>query len=100
MGKRKSSKPPPKKVKAKLDVAFSCPFCNSDKSVTATMDWNNEVRASSCLLAIAIRICLCIHIHPPVPVIGVAWLNSITLLRGNVQSAVLLQLSHVRRHSY
>ena len=46
MGKRKSSKPPPKKVKPKLDVAFSCPFCNSDKSVTATMDWNNEVNTS------------------------------------------------------
>ena len=44
MGKRKSSKPPPKKQRPKLDVSFSCPFCNSDKSVTATMDWNNEVR--------------------------------------------------------
>jgi len=44
MGKRKSSKPPPKKQKPKLDVSFSCPFCNSDKSVQATMDWTNEVR--------------------------------------------------------
>ncbi len=47
MGKRKSSKPPPKKQKPKLDVAFSCPFCNSDKSVTATMDWNNEVHTTN-----------------------------------------------------
>ena len=39
MGKRKSSKPPPKKVKPKLDKAFNCPFCNSAKSVTANMDW-------------------------------------------------------------
>jgi transcription elongation factor Elf1 len=43
MGKRKSSKPPPKKQRPKLDVAFNCPFCNSNKSVTALMDWDSEV---------------------------------------------------------
>jgi transcription elongation factor Elf1 len=49
MGKRKSSKPPPKKVRPKLDVSFNCPFCNSNKSVTATMDWDGEVRSPSSL---------------------------------------------------
>ena len=44
MGKRKSSKPPPKKQRPKLDVAFNCPFCNSNKSVTATLDYDAEVR--------------------------------------------------------
>ena len=38
MGKRKSSKPPPKKVRPKLDKAFNCPFCNSAKSAAVSMD--------------------------------------------------------------
>lgn len=48
MGKRKSSKPPPKKVRPKLDSAFNCPFCNSNKSVTCTMDWDREQGTVSC----------------------------------------------------
>eukprot|EP00955_Chlamydomonas_euryale_P090761 364569-Chlamydomonas_euryale.AAC.15 len=43
MGKRKSSKPPPKKAQAKLDVSFNCPFCNSSKSVICTMDHEKEM---------------------------------------------------------
>ena len=46
MGKRKSSKPPPKKQRPKLDVAFNCPFCNSSKSVTATLDYDAEVTSA------------------------------------------------------
>ena len=38
MGKRKSSKPPPKKIKPKVDTLFTCPFCNHDKSVSAKLD--------------------------------------------------------------
>ncbi|PNW70023.1 hypothetical protein CHLRE_17g702550v5 [Chlamydomonas reinhardtii] len=39
MGKRKGgSKPPPKKARAKLDTLFSCPFCNSSKSVSINFD--------------------------------------------------------------
>lgn len=39
MGKRKGgSKPPPKKARAKLDTLFSCPFCNSSKSVSVNFD--------------------------------------------------------------
>lgn len=49
MGKRKSSKPPPKKQRPKLDVAFNCPFCNSSKSVTATLDYDAEVTIRSAL---------------------------------------------------
>lgn len=40
MGKRKSSKPPPKKQKPKLSRTFNCPFCNSDKTVVATLDFD------------------------------------------------------------
>ena len=36
-GKRKSSKPPPKKVAPKLDKLFTCPFCNHEKSVSAKL---------------------------------------------------------------
>ena len=48
MGKRKSSKPPPKKQKPKLDATFNCPFCNSMKTVTATLDMENQSGAVSC----------------------------------------------------
>ena len=36
-GKRKSSKPPPKKVQPKLAKQFTCPFCNNEKTVTAKL---------------------------------------------------------------
>jgi len=36
-GKRKSSKPPPKKVAPKLEKTFTCPFCNNERSVVAKM---------------------------------------------------------------
>lgn len=48
MGKRKSSKPPPKKVRPKLDAAFNCPFCNSSKSVACTMNWEVEQGTVNC----------------------------------------------------
>jgi transcription elongation factor Elf1 len=48
MGKRKSSKPPPKKQKPKLDVAFNCPFCNSSKSVSCLFDWDREIGTVQC----------------------------------------------------
>jgi len=41
-GKRKSSKPPPKKVAPKIDTMFTCPFCNHDKAVIAKMDHLTE----------------------------------------------------------
>lgn len=37
-GKRKSSKPPPKKIAPKIDTLFTCPFCNHDKAVIAKID--------------------------------------------------------------
>jgi transcription elongation factor Elf1 len=40
MGKRKSSKKPaPKKTRAKLDVAFACPFCNAGGSEDTAWAW-------------------------------------------------------------
>ena len=48
MGKRKSSKPPPKKQKPKLEKFFSCPFCNSDKTVSATFDWERQIGTVNC----------------------------------------------------
>ncbi|KAK9843947.1 hypothetical protein WJX81_000188 [Elliptochloris bilobata] len=48
MGKRKSSKPPPKTQRPKLDIAFNCPFCNSNKSVTATLDYDAGVGSVVC----------------------------------------------------
>ena len=50
MGKRKSSAPPPKKEAPKLDTAFNCPFCNSSKSVSATMDMEREIGTVACNL--------------------------------------------------
>mmetsp|Transcript_33747 Transcript_33747/g.85412 ORF Transcript_33747/g.85412 Transcript_33747/m.85412 type:complete len:83 (+) Transcript_33747:150-398(+) len=48
MGKRKSSKPPPKKAAAKLDTQFNCPFCNSSRSVQCTMDHEKEMAKMNC----------------------------------------------------
>lgn len=51
MGKRKSSaKPPPKAPAPKLDTAFNCPFCNSTKTVTCTMDWEQQLGTVSCVV--------------------------------------------------
>ncbi|KAF2074258.1 hypothetical protein CYY_004432 [Polysphondylium violaceum] len=38
MGKRKSSKPPPKKVQAKLPKTFDCPFCDHTGSVDCVLE--------------------------------------------------------------
>ena len=40
-GKRKSSKPPPKKLAPKLAKLFTCPFCNNEKSVSAKLDFDD-----------------------------------------------------------
>lgn len=53
MGKRKSSKPPPKKQRPKLDIAFNCPFCNTNKSVSCALDWDKEVGTVSCTVCSA-----------------------------------------------
>ena len=38
MGKRKTRKPPPKKVQPKLPSSFDCPFCNHEGTVECTID--------------------------------------------------------------
>ncbi|KYQ91094.1 elongation factor 1 [Tieghemostelium lacteum] len=38
MGKRKSSKPPPKKAVPKLAKQFDCPFCDHTQTVECTLD--------------------------------------------------------------
>lgn len=48
MGKRKSSKPPPKKKRPTLDSTFNCPFCNSSKSVSAQLDQERGVGTVTC----------------------------------------------------
>lgn len=48
MGKRKSSKPPPKKKRATLDSTFNCPFCNSSKTVSAQLDQDRGVGTVTC----------------------------------------------------
>lgn len=48
MGKRKSSRKAVKKAKIVLDTAFSCLFCNHERSVTATLDKNIGVGTLTC----------------------------------------------------
>lgn len=48
MGKRKSSKPPPKKQKPKLATQFACPFCNTDNSVSCQFDRARDIGTVSC----------------------------------------------------
>lgn len=61
MGKRKSAKPPPKKQRPKLDTAFNCPFCNSNKTVTAALDQERSVGTVKCRECDEEFSC---HIHP------------------------------------
>ncbi|GBG63319.1 hypothetical protein CBR_g37676 [Chara braunii] len=48
MGKRKSSKPPPKKAVQKVPTVFSCPFCNHDGSVECKLNFVNQVGELVC----------------------------------------------------
>lgn len=48
MGKRSSTKAPPKKQRPKLDLTFNCPFCNSSKSVTCLLDREAEKGTAKC----------------------------------------------------
>jgi transcription elongation factor Elf1 len=49
MGKRKAkAKPPPKKVKPKLDVTFTCPFCNAEESVQCDLDKKTKIGRVKC----------------------------------------------------
>lgn len=48
MGKRKSARKPVKKIKQKLDVTFSCLFCNHEKSVICTLDKKNSLGELHC----------------------------------------------------
>lgn len=50
MGKRKSTKAPPKKQRPKLDTTFNCPFCNASKSVSCTLDHDREIGTAKCSL--------------------------------------------------
>ncbi|ODV82023.1 Elf1-domain-containing protein [Suhomyces tanzawaensis NRRL Y-17324] len=48
MGKRKSSAKPQKKIKQKLDITFTCLFCNHEKSVICTLDKKNLLGELHC----------------------------------------------------
>ncbi|KAI9204960.1 uncharacterized protein BJ171DRAFT_504237 [Polychytrium aggregatum] len=48
MGKRKSSRKPPSKVRLTLDREFNCLFCNHEKSVSTKLDFNSNVGYLSC----------------------------------------------------
>mmetsp|Transcript_38176 Transcript_38176/g.107872 ORF Transcript_38176/g.107872 Transcript_38176/m.107872 type:complete len:83 (+) Transcript_38176:311-559(+) len=57
MGKRKSSKPPPAKKKAKLDKQFTCPFCNHEKSVNVKLDYKSKRGEAKCNMCSEIYNC-------------------------------------------
>merc|ERR1712226_282285 len=50
MGRRRSKrKPPPKKKNLEpLEIAFTCPFCNSEKSCSCVMDYQRKVGSVNC----------------------------------------------------
>lgn len=68
MGKRKSSKPPPKKVRPKLDTTFNCPFCNSAKSVTCKLDWERDIGTVDCSVCKANYTTPVTHLTEPIDV--------------------------------
>ena len=67
-GKRKSSKPPPKKVAPKVDTMFTCPFCNHDKAVTAKMDHLTEKGLVECTVCGQKYTCNITHLSEPIDV--------------------------------
>jgi len=68
MGKRKSSKPPPKKVAPKVDTQFTCPFCNHDKSVVARLDHVAEKGLVECNVCAQKYTCNITHLSEPIDV--------------------------------
>lgn len=48
MGKRKATRKPPKKVRQKLEVTFTCLFCNHERSVICTLDKKNSLGELHC----------------------------------------------------
>ena len=68
MGKRKSSKPPPKKVVPKVDTQFTCPFCNHDKSVVARLDHVAEKGLVECNVCAQKYTCNITHLSEPIDV--------------------------------
>mmetsp|Transcript_8667 Transcript_8667/g.21488 ORF Transcript_8667/g.21488 Transcript_8667/m.21488 type:complete len:93 (-) Transcript_8667:160-438(-) len=68
MGKRKSSKPPPKKVVPKVDTMFTCPFCNHDKAVIAKMDHLTEKGLVECTVCGQKYTCNITHLSEPIDV--------------------------------
>lgn len=68
MGKRKSSKPPPKKVAPKVDTQFTCPFCNHDKSVFARLDHVAEKGLVECGVCGQRYTCNITHLSEPIDV--------------------------------
>eukprot|EP00898_Chlorokybus_atmophyticus_P009202 jgi/Chlat1/9283/Chrsp99S09298 len=48
MGKRKSSKAPPKKAMQKVPTTFNCPFCNHEGSVECRLDREKEFGELHC----------------------------------------------------
>ena len=68
MGKRKSSKPPPKKVAPKVDTTFTCPFCNHDKSVFARLDHVAEKGMVECGTCGQKYTCNITHLSEPIDV--------------------------------
>ncbi|KAF0976580.1 hypothetical protein FDP41_004479 [Naegleria fowleri] len=48
MGKRKTRKPPPKKVQPKLPTSFDCPFCNHEGTVECVIDRKQSTGKLTC----------------------------------------------------
>lgn len=48
MGKRKSSAKPVKQVKVKLELTFTCLFCNHERLVICTLDKKNSLGELHC----------------------------------------------------
>ncbi|EGC36492.1 hypothetical protein DICPUDRAFT_87406 [Dictyostelium purpureum] len=68
MGKRKSSKPPPKKQVAKLPKHFDCPFCDHSQSVDCTLDRENGKGTAKCRVCNAFYVTAIHELSDPIDV--------------------------------
>ncbi|XP_008813833.1 transcription elongation factor 1 homolog [Phoenix dactylifera] len=83
MGKRKTRpKVVPKKPQPKLDVSFTCPFCNHDKSIDCSMDMKLKTGEAYCRACKAIYITSINHLTEPIDIYS-EWLDECERVNGS-----------------
>jgi len=82
MGKRKTRKPPPKKVMPKLPTSFDCPFCNNEGTVECTINRKTSIGALACRICGAKYSTNITYINDPIDVYS-EWIDECEKVNAN-----------------